>query len=166
MGLKFLSPLLFELLHDIFVLTTILSLSLVKTTFVSIILCGRAPMKLGMLAEDMLSMLDTPLNKSLNVLSLVTPKSIPIHPSIDILLDQVDRFVLGQGPIVFNAEISPFIDIVHHGITLFGLCICQIGYCATLFRALRTAPGRWDAEEGHGDPSQACICLMPADSAV
>jgi hypothetical protein len=39
-------------------------------------------------------------------------------------------------------------------------------YCATLFRALRTAAGRWDAEEGHGDPSQACICLMPADSAV
>jgi hypothetical protein len=38
--------------------------------------------------------------------------------------------------------------------------------CATLFRALRTAAGRWDAEEGHEDPSQACICLMPADSAV
>jgi hypothetical protein len=38
--------------------------------------------------------------------------------------------------------------------------------CATLFRALRTAAGRWVAEEGHGDPSQACICLMPADSAV
>jgi hypothetical protein len=38
--------------------------------------------------------------------------------------------------------------------------------CATLFRALRTAAGRWDAEEGHGDPSQACIILMPADSAV
>jgi hypothetical protein len=32
-------------------------------------------------------------------------------------------------------------------------------HCATLFRALRTADGRWDAEEGHGDPSQACICL-------
>jgi hypothetical protein len=39
-------------------------------------------------------------------------------------------------------------------------------YCATLFRALRTAAGRWDAEEGHGDPSQACICLMLDDSAV
>jgi hypothetical protein len=38
--------------------------------------------------------------------------------------------------------------------------------CATLFRALRTAAGRWVAEEGHGDPSQACIILMPADSAV
>jgi hypothetical protein len=39
-------------------------------------------------------------------------------------------------------------------------------HCATPFRALRTAAGRWVAEEGHGDPSQACICLMPADSAV
>jgi hypothetical protein len=38
--------------------------------------------------------------------------------------------------------------------------------CATLFRALRTASGRWDAEEGHEDPSQACICLMPVDSTV
>jgi Reverse transcriptase (RNA-dependent DNA polymerase) len=44
--------------------------------------------------------------------------------------------------------------------------LTDIGHCATLFRALRTAAGRWDAEEGHGDPSQACICLMPADSAV
>jgi hypothetical protein len=25
---------------------------------------------------------------------------------------------------------------------------------------------RWDADEGHGDPSQACICLMPVDSTV
>jgi hypothetical protein len=39
-------------------------------------------------------------------------------------------------------------------------------YCATLFRVLRTASGRWDAEEGHGDPSQACICLMLVDSTV
>jgi hypothetical protein len=38
--------------------------------------------------------------------------------------------------------------------------------CATLFHALRIASGRWDAEEGHGDPSQACICLMPVDSTV
>jgi hypothetical protein len=38
--------------------------------------------------------------------------------------------------------------------------------CATLFRALRTASGRWDAEEGHEDPSQACICLMSVDSTV
>jgi hypothetical protein len=42
----------------------------------------------------------------------------------------------------------------------------KLGMCATLFRAFRTAAGRWDAEEGHGDPSQACICLMPADSTV
>jgi hypothetical protein len=38
--------------------------------------------------------------------------------------------------------------------------------CAILFRALRTAAGRWDAEEGYGDPSQKCICLKPADSTV
>jgi hypothetical protein len=44
-----------------------------------------------------------------------------------------------------------------------------IGCCATLFRALRTAflwCWRWDAEEGHGDPSQACIYLMPVNSTV
>jgi hypothetical protein len=34
---------------------------------------------------------------------------------------------------------------------------------ATLFRVLRTAAGRWDAEEGHGDPSRACICLVPVE---
>jgi hypothetical protein len=48
----------------------------------------------------------------------------------------------------------------------FHVLCARTYFCATLFRALRTAAGRWDAEEGHGDPSQACICLMPADSAV
>jgi hypothetical protein len=46
------------------------------------------------------------------------------------------------------------------------LSLTFLSVCATLFRARRTAAGRWDAEEGHGDPSQACICLMPAGSAV
>jgi hypothetical protein len=35
--------------------------------------------------------------------------------------------------------------------------------CVTLFRALLTAVGQWDVEEGHGDPSRACIYLAPVE---
>jgi hypothetical protein len=39
--------------------------------------------------------------------------------------------------------------------------------CATLFRARRTAAWwRWDAEEGHGDPSRACIYLVPVEFTI
>jgi hypothetical protein len=40
-----------------------------------------------------------------------------------------------------------------------------IDFFATLFRELCAAAlsGRWDAEEGHGDPSQACIYLVPVE---
>jgi hypothetical protein len=84
-------------------------------------------MKLGILAEDMFFVLDTALGKSLSVLTLVTLKSIPIHPSI-FFFDQVDCFVLGQGPIAFDAEISPSVAVIHHGLTLSGFRVCQIDY--------------------------------------
>jgi hypothetical protein len=39
--------------------------------------------------------------------------------------------------------------------------------CATLFRARRTAAWwRWDTEEGHGDPSRACIYLVPVEFTI
>jgi hypothetical protein len=39
--------------------------------------------------------------------------------------------------------------------------------CATLFCALYAAAGgRWVAEEGHGDPSRACICLVSVEFTV
>jgi hypothetical protein len=46
---------------------------------------------------------------------------------------------------------------------LLDLCSKSYHFCATIFRALRTAVGRWDAEEKHRDPSRACICLVPVE---
>jgi hypothetical protein len=48
--------------------------------------------------------------------------------------------------------------------------VTHLRWCATLFRALRTVgiSWRWDAEEGHGDPSLTCTFLVstPAGAAV
>jgi hypothetical protein len=34
------------------------------------------------------------------------------------------------------------------------------------FSRVSTAAGQWDTEEGHGDPSKACICLKSVNSTV
>jgi uncharacterized membrane protein len=70
-------------------------------------------------------------------------------------------FIMG---FLFSYYILYYIIFARFFILGFLVILCHS--CATLFRALRTAAGRWDAEEGHRDPSQACICLMLADSAV
>jgi hypothetical protein len=65
-------------------LATILSFSEVNDTLVS----ARAPrygllfIKLSMVCGDILSMLDTDLSKSLNVLTFITPSNMPIHLSM------------------------------------------------------------------------------------
>jgi hypothetical protein len=66
------------------VLATVLSLNAVKATLASALApCyGLLLMKIGMVLGDILSILDTDCNGSLNVLTLITPSSMPIHPSI------------------------------------------------------------------------------------
>jgi hypothetical protein len=68
----------------VFVLATILSYSEVNATLASARAprCGLLFIKLGMVCGDILSMLDTNLSKSLNVLTFVTTSNMPIHPSI------------------------------------------------------------------------------------
>jgi hypothetical protein len=66
------------------VFATIFSFSEVNATLVSARAprCGLLLMKLGTVCGDILSILDTDLSKFLNVLTFVTPSSMPIHPSI------------------------------------------------------------------------------------
>jgi hypothetical protein len=66
------------------VLATILSFNDVNATLVSALAprCDMLLMKLGTVCGDILSILDTDLSKSLNVLTFVTPSNMPIQPSM------------------------------------------------------------------------------------
>jgi hypothetical protein len=88
-------------------LATILSFNDVNATLVSTLAprYGLLLIKLGMVYGDILSMLDTDLSKSLNVLTIVTPSNMPIHPS---------GLIFGQCAVAFDVEVLSSVDKVCH----------------------------------------------------
>jgi hypothetical protein len=110
-----------------------LSLSAVKATLASALAprYGLLLMKPGMVLGDILFILDTDRNRSLKVLTFITPSSMPIHPSMFFIIGLTilssvsvrSHLILRlRHQLMKSVMDSPFLGLVLAGSAIFILC--------------------------------------------